>query len=375
VHTPAVARALSKDWTRLAASFIAHNMQYRFVIWFAFLLAIGLAGSRPAGAEDGRAALQAACWLPSALAARSGENIAVRLRRPVAMRIPDPAIATAHVPTVSTGVIRRVELPPGKKLVALTFDLCETAGETAGYDGAVIDYLRSHGIKATYFAGGQWMVSHKARSQQLMSDPLFEVGTHGWAHRNTRLLSGAQLRREILSPTVAYTAIRSELSQAQCAGMKQSAFSAIPERPTLFRFPFGACNAASLQSVADAGLMAIQWDLATGDPSPNQSARAIADAMIRNARPGSIIISHANGRGYHTAEALPIAIPALRAKGFEFVTISELIAAGKPVVTETCYDVHPGDTDKYDLPFGRKAAASSSWESITTPMRAPTDLH
>jgi peptidoglycan-N-acetylglucosamine deacetylase len=194
------------------------------------------------------------------------------------------------------------------------------------------------------------------------SDPLFEIGMHGWAHRNARLLSGVALTREVLSPAIAYRSIRSGLSQAQCAAAHASAFSAIPERPTLFRFPFGACNAESLQAVADAGFIAIQWDVPTGDPSPNRSARAIAEAMIRGARPGSIIILHANGRGYHTAEALPIAIPALRAKGFEFVTISELIAAAKPVVTETCYDTHPGDTDKYDFLFGRKPATSSAWE-------------
>ena len=89
------------------------------------------------------------------------------------------------------GAIRRVELPPGKKLVALTFDLCETPGETAGYDGGIVDILRARGIKATFFAGGQWMASHRTRTGQLLSDPLFEVGTHGWAHRNTRLINGA----------------------------------------------------------------------------------------------------------------------------------------------------------------------------------------
>jgi peptidoglycan/xylan/chitin deacetylase (PgdA/CDA1 family) len=343
-------------------------------ILYAIAFAMALAGSHPAAADDGRSALQAACWQPSALAVKPGENIPVRLRRPVAMRVPNLESGPAPTPAAIRGAIRRVVLPAGKKLIALTFDLCETAGETAGYDGAIIDYIRSQRVKATYFAGGQWMVSHKGRAEQLMSDPLFEVGTHGWAHRNARLIGGAELRREILAPSLAYSSIRSELSQAQCAVGHASAFSAIPQRPTLFRFPFGACNAESLQAVADAGLVAIQWDLPTGDPSPNRSGRAIAEAMIRNARPGSIIILHANGRGYHTAEALPIAIPALRAKGFEFVTISELIAAGKPVVTETCYDTHPGDTDKYDFLFTRKPATSSSWEPSPPHARAAPSL-
>ena len=47
------------------------------------------------------------------------------------------------------GAIRRVKLPAGsRKLIALTFDLCEQPGEVAGYDGKIIDYLRAQGIKA-----------------------------------------------------------------------------------------------------------------------------------------------------------------------------------------------------------------------------------
>jgi peptidoglycan/xylan/chitin deacetylase (PgdA/CDA1 family) len=341
--------------------------------WFVTALIAGFVGGGAAHADD-RAALQAACWRPATLAATPGENIAVRASRS-SVRVPriegaGDAAATAPI----KGAIRRVTLPPGKKLIALTFDLCETGGEVAGYDGSVIDYLRSQGVKATFFAGGRWMLSHQARAQQLLSDPLFEIGTHGWAHRNTRLLGGAELRQEIMAPSAAYTAVRSELAQAQCAGPHAAVLSSIPRQPALFRFPFGACNAQSLQAVVDGGLLAIQWDVATGDPSPHQSARAIAGAMIRNARPGSIIISHANGRGYHTAEALPMAIPALKAKGFEFVTVSELLAAGTPVVTDTCYDSHPGDTDRYDFLLGRKPAASSPWEPVTTHARAPPAL-
>jgi len=318
-----------------------------------------------------RSALQAACWQPSALAARPGEELIARANRQV--RVPDIAGLNAAVPLPVAGTVRRVLLPPGQKLIALTFDLCETSGETAGYDGSIVDYLRSQQVKATFFAGGHWMASHKARTQQLLSDPLFEIGTHGWAHRNTRLMSGLDLQKEILGPSAVYASLRSELSQTQCAAPLRSAFSTIPDRPSLFRFPFGACSAESLAAVATAGLIAIQWDVATGDPSPHRSARAIADAMIRNARPGSIVVSHANGRGYHTGEALPLAIPALRAKGFTFVTVSELLHAGKPVLAETCYDAHPGDTDRYDFPKGLAPTASPSWES-TTHVRAGPSL-
>ena len=327
----------------------------------------------PVPAAD-RAALQAACWQPSALLWRPGEERVVRASRP--FRVPDIAgLMPERGAPRATGTVRRVLLPPGKKLLALTFDLCETSGEMAGYDGSIVDYLRSQRVKATFFAGGHWMVSHKARTQQLLSDPLFEVGTHGWAHRNTRLLAGLDLQKEIIGPSAAYAAIRRELSDAQCVAPARTALAAIPERPQLFRFPFGACSAQSLAAVSEAGLIAIQWDVATGDPSPLQSARAIANAMIRDARPGSIIVAHANGRGYHTGEALPLAIPALRAKGFEFVTVSELLAAGKPVIADSCYDAHPGDTDKYDLPGTHNPAASLSWEPTPHARTGPAISH
>jgi peptidoglycan/xylan/chitin deacetylase (PgdA/CDA1 family) len=272
-------------------------------------------------------------------------------------------VSTSALP-MPVGAIRRVELPPGKKLVALTFDLCETPGEMAGYDGTIVDILRSRRIKATFFAGGQWMASHKVRTGQFLSDPLFEIGTHGWAHRNTRLIGGGDLKTEMLAPSVTYTAAWVELSRSQCAAGHAAAFSQIPRQPSLFRFPFGACNADGLRMAADYGLLPIQWDVSTGDPSPLQSARAIVESILRNARPGSIILMHANGRGYHTAEALPSAIAGLKAKGFEFVTVSELMAAGEPVITQACYDARPGDTNRYDFVLHRKPApASSPWST------------
>ncbi len=321
------------------------------------LIGCVVVGSQAGYAADSgdRAALQAACFAPSVLASNLDEKVPRRLFRPQSVRIPEPGAAQAPpVAAPLRGSIRRVELPTGsRKLISLTFDFCEQSHEVAGYDGEIIDILRRERVKATLFMGGKWMVSHGARTQQLMADPLFEIGTHGWVHRNVRGLAGVELIKEIAAPTGAYRAARAQLAAAQCAVPHKAAVSAIPEHVRLYRFPFGACHAESMAAVNDAGLLAIQWDVSTGDPSPATSAREIASAMIRHAKPGSIIIAHANGRGFHTAEALPEAIKGLRAKGYEFVTVTELVAAGKPVIAATCYDSRPGDTDKYDRFFAR----------------------
>ncbi len=295
----------------------------------------------PAGAKN-------QCFAAEALAAKPDERTPVKGIHTFDKPMPAQKLASFDpVPQALRGAIRRVKVSGGRKLIALTFDLCEQPGEVAGYDGAIFDYLRAQNVKATLFTGGKWMRSHGERMQQLITDPLFEMANHSEAHRNLRLLDGVKLTDEILGAQRSYEAARQVLAASQCVADSPAALAVAPLRLTLFRFPFGACNQQSLDAVNDAGLLAIQWDLSTGDPSPSQSAAAIAKAMLA-AKPGSIVIAHANGRGHHTGAALPLAIPQLKARGFEFVTVSGLLAAGTPEVVATCYDRRPGDSDKYD---------------------------
>lgn len=316
-------------------------------IAFAATLA-ALSGGAALAAGQSRA-LQNTCFAPVSLAAVPGEEKSRKGDRRFSVPMSRIPVAAADpVPQGLRGAIRRVDLPPGKKLIALTFDLCEDNFEVAGYEGRIFETLRKENVKATLFSGGKWLRSHKARAEQLMTDPLFEIANHAEAHRNLRLLSGDKLQDEILGPQRAYEALRKNLAENQCTAAHGEALQSIPPRLSLFRFPYGACNADALKAVNDAGLLAIQWDVSTGDPDRNQSAAAIVHAMTKRVKPGSILIAHANGRGWHTADALPLALAALKKDGYEFVTVSELLAAGKPVIAETCYNSRPGDTDRYD---------------------------
>ena len=76
--------------------------------------------------------------------------------------------------------------------------------------------------------------------------------------------------------------------------------------------------------------------------------------------PGSIIVMHANGRGWHTAEALPLLIEDLRKRGFQFSTVGELLARGQPVIADSCYELKPGDNAKYDKLFPLERPADST---------------
>ncbi|MBL8566874.1 MAG: polysaccharide deacetylase family protein [Hyphomicrobiaceae bacterium] len=335
-------------------------------------LALVAGAGSPAVAEPGRSLL-ARCFSPAEIAARAGEEKPLKGQHGFDRAEPGRALHPFEpVAASQRGAIRSVRLPAGQKLIALTLDLCEQPGEIAGYDGAIFDYLRAEGVKATLFVGGKWMRSHTPRLRQLMSDPLFEIANHSAGHRNLRLLSGDRLKEEIAAPQRAYESIREAFTGEQCVGGAGAAAQSIPNRMRLFRFPYGACNAQSLDAVNDAGLLAIQWNVSTGDPWPGQSAKAIARAALAEARPGAIVIAHANGRGFHTAEALPLFIPKLKAEGYRFVTVSELLAAGTPEIVNSCYNVKPGDTDRYDnlvAALARPAAtrARPGTQGSTTP--------
>src|SRR5262249_30991269 len=155
-----------------------------------------------------------ACWMPSELAYHKGDE---RVQKAAARIAPPQRVLAAYSPTAQRGIIRRVTLTGDKKLVALTFDLCEQPSEISGYQGGIVDFLRANRIKATFFMGGKWMLSHRERTQQLMSDPLFEVANHTGEHRNLRVVSGQALVDEIKNAQVAYEQVREELEAKRCA--------------------------------------------------------------------------------------------------------------------------------------------------------------
>jgi peptidoglycan-N-acetylglucosamine deacetylase len=295
------------------------------------------------------------CWTPQELQARPGER-KIKMRLPVDAAPPEKTVPEVVNPNPMPGIarsIRSVKPHNGEKLVALTFDLCEKSNEVTGYDGELIDTLRAEGVHATFYAGGKWMRSHPERTMQLMADPLFELGNHAWTHGNLRVLRAQEVEDQIQWTQAQYEILRTELLNRPCAtALPPHQTHTIPASLATFRFPYGTCNAESLNQVARAGLYPIQWDVVTGDPARAQTADLIVKEVLNRVRPGSIVIAHANGRGRHTAEAMKTLIPALQARGYRFVTVSDLLSSGEVVSAETCYEQRPGDNQRYDRLFG-----------------------
>jgi peptidoglycan/xylan/chitin deacetylase (PgdA/CDA1 family) len=300
-------------------------------------------------AQNPASADSAACWTPEALAGKPDENAIHRVPYDASIEPAGEPASLPQLPGNMRGSIRGVKLSHGEKLVALTFDLCENADEISGYDAEIVDALRRLGVKATFFASGKWLLDHRDRAEQLLADPLFQVGAHSWTHRNFRLLNAGQVKADLALDLKADASARKSLRAKAC--YRQDLSRSDADHAALFRFPFGACNAESLKAVNDTGLLAIQWDVPSGDPARAQSADAIRKGVAASAKSGSIIVMHANGRGWHTAEALPHLIEDLRKRGFDFATVSELLAKGEPVIADSCYELKPGDNMKYDKLF------------------------
>jgi peptidoglycan-N-acetylglucosamine deacetylase len=306
----------------------------------------------------GSQAILESCWSPEELLGSPAEKKGGRAGRSSAATLPErksPRFQLEPLGPALWNSIRSVEPRDGRKVIALTFDLCARERETAGYDAAIVNYLRRNRVKATFFAGGKWMRSHPEQLLQLMADPLFEIGNHSWSHADLRVLTGEKMEAQVRQAQAQYELLWEELAaRPGAAAAGPAEMNKIPGLPLVFRFPYGACSPESLRFVPSQGLPAVQWSIVTGDADPRQTATKIARAVLDQARPGAIIVAHANGHGHGTAAALPLFIPELQKRGYELVTVSELLASGPVAAAQQCYELKPGDNRRYDRLFGGK---------------------
>ncbi|HSJ87653.1 MAG TPA: polysaccharide deacetylase family protein [Anaerolineales bacterium] len=193
-----------------------------------------------------------------------------------------------------------------KRFVALTFDLCQKPEYPAWFDQGIYDVLTRYDVPATFFMGGDWMRTHVNETLLLASNAKFELGNHSWSHPDL--------------PGMSEEAISSEIVKTQ-----DMLYKLTGRQAKLFRLPSGLSDDLSLSVIALHGLYTIQWDVETGDPDPNIDAKRINREVEQVVQNGSIIIMHANGRGWHTAEALPQMIEYLQGQGYTLVTVSQLL--------------------------------------------------
>lgn len=189
--------------------------------------------------------------------------------------------------------------------IALTFDACPTSLPDE-YDEKVVDVLLREKVPATLFLSGRWVEKNPEKARFLADQSQFEIAAHSYSHPHLLEKDDARVVRE--------------LKRTQAIVKKVTG-----KTPLYFRAPFGEVDERVATLAKEAGLITIQYDIASGDPDPKLAPERIIRVVLREARGGSIVVFHMNKKGVHTAEVLPHIIAGLRNKGFSLVTVGELL--------------------------------------------------
>lgn len=206
-----------------------------------------------------------------------------------------------------------------KKLVALTFDI--SWGEKRAEP--ILNILQEKGIRnATFFLSSPWSKTHPEIVDKIVKGG-FEIGSHGHKHLNYSTLSDDEIRKQIQT---AHQMLSDQTGKA----------------PNLIRLPNGDFDKRVLRIANELHYTVIQWDTDSLDWK-NIGTDNIINRVVSKAHPGDIILLHASDSVKQTHEALPVIIDQLKAKGYEFVTVSELMNQArvdqKPVEEQTMRNI------------------------------------
>ncbi len=214
--------------------------------------------------------------------------------------------------------------------IAMTFD----DGPSATLTPKLLDLLAARHIKATFFVIGENVAEHPEIVERAAREG-HEIGNHSWSHPNFGKMSEES--------------VRSQLRRTDDA-IK----NATGKRPTLMRPPYGSITDREKHWIHDEfGYQIILWDVDPYDwrrPGP----AVVRNRILKETQPGSIVLSHDIHPG--TIEAMPSTFDALEAKGFKFVTVSELI---RMAVSQA---PHPGS----------HSGGNSQTKATPTPSLAPS---
>ena len=185
--------------------------------------------------------------------------------------------------------------------IAITFD----DGPHKTKTPQILDILKKHEVTATFFVVGSCVENYPDIIRRELSEG-HEIGNHTFSHLS--LVSGdmKKMEEEILKT-------------------EEVLFENLEYRPKLFRPPEGVCNQGIASVAAALDYSVILWNVDTRDWA-HTSKDDLVNMVLRNIESGDIILFHDSISGEsHTAEALEVIIPALKEKGYRFVTVSELI--------------------------------------------------
>jgi polysaccharide deacetylase family sporulation protein PdaB len=187
-----------------------------------------------------------------------------------------------------------------KPQIALTFDAAWGNEDTT----QIMEILRKHDIKVTFFMTGGWVDSYPDDVKMILAEG-HDLGNHSQNHKNMSQLSDSEKEKELMT-------VHDKVKELTGYEM------------FLFRPPYGDYDNAVVKTAKKCGYYTIQWDVDSLDWK-DYGVDSIIKTVTQHKHlgNGSIILCH-NGAKY-TAEALDTMITTLKSQGYEFVPLSQLI--------------------------------------------------
>lgn len=203
---------------------------------------------------------------------------------------------------------------PPLRRIALTFD----DGPDLTYTPQILQALAHGHVHATFFVLGEHVRRYPAMTKRILREG-HAIGNHTFDHANLLKVSNRQLVWEVQT---------TDRDLQQITGFHTK----------WFRAPYGNINAGVLTTLGHMGYQAVNWTVDSMDWR-SLSAQQIKTNVIDHAFPGAIILQHCAGNSKEiltgSVQALPYIITSLRKKGYEFVTIPELMAPASKAVHAT----------------------------------------
>ena len=190
------------------------------------------------------------------------------------------------------------------RVIYLTFD----DGPHPEITAWVMDELKKHQIKATFFCVGENLKKHTETAKQLLTEG-HQIGNHtmhhikGWKHKNNDYL------RDIQSCETEIREIHEQLDIKK-------------PQPRLFRPPYGQIKPSQIKLLRTKGYEIIQWSDLSCDYDKRLDCEKSLSALVKNAKPGSIVVFHDSEKAEHQLkQILPSYLEAMLAEGFTFETL------------------------------------------------------
>ncbi len=203
--------------------------------------------------------------------------------------------------------------PVGEKLLALTFD----DGPDAKVTGKVLDILAAKSVKATFFVVGKSALAEKDLLRRIYREG-HDIGNHTYSHPRVADISAQDLELQLTSTQRAFEAI---------LGIHTQLF-----RPTYAASVDDLENLPIIETASKLGYLTVLSGVDSFDwVVPPPPVKKIYNVILNQVAAGQdkVILFHDQGKKQATLDVLPQIIDGLRSKGFQFVTLHELIGKSR----------------------------------------------